>query len=73
MSGTTVGPYYWKDLTTRANPGFPRDACAVSITYTDDRAYVKVLTNGGDVSEIFCDYSAMGVFCPLGWQSVAKP
>lgn len=68
-----VGAYSWKDLTTRANPGFPRDACSVSITYTGGRAYVKVLTHGGDVSEIACDYSATNVNCPLGWQAVVKP
>lgn len=69
----TVGPYSWKDLTTRANPGFPRDACGVSITYTRNRAYVKVLTHGGDVSEIACDYSPVNIVCPLGWQAVVKP
>ncbi|WP_327253586.1 hypothetical protein [Streptomyces sp. NBC_01244] len=73
VMGTTVGGYAWKDLTTPANPGFPRDACAVSVTYTGQRAYVKVLTTGGDVSEIFCDYSAAGFACPLGWQAVVRP
>ncbi|MFE2286830.1 hypothetical protein ACFXDJ_21995 [Streptomyces sp. NPDC059443] len=74
VTGTTVGPYSWKDLTTPANPGFPKDACGVSITYNGFyRAYVKVLTTYGDVSEIFCDYSAMGVVCPLGWQAVVRP
>ncbi|MCY0927531.1 hypothetical protein OTB20_15190 [Streptomyces sp. H27-H1] len=33
----------------------------------------EVLTPGGDVSEIFCDYSAMSVTCPLGRQAVVKP
>ncbi|MCY0938717.1 hypothetical protein [Streptomyces sp. H34-S4] len=73
MNGTTVGAYVWKDLTVPANPGFPREACGVSVTCTGQRAYVKVLTPGGDVSEIFCDYSATSVTCPLGRQAVVKP
>lgn len=73
VTGATVGAYVWKDLTTSANPGFPRDACAVSITHTGQRAFVKVLTTGGDVSEISCAYSAAGVTCLLGWQAVVRP
>ncbi|WP_330297228.1 hypothetical protein [Streptomyces sp. NBC_00503] len=68
------GPYVWKDLTTAANPGFPRNACSVSLGIDVFTAYVKVLTTTGDVYENFCTYTPAGVLtCPSGWTAIVKP
>ncbi|MER5935487.1 hypothetical protein [Streptomyces sp. NPDC002054] len=65
-----VGQYTWRDLTTYQNPGFPKEACSVSVSTEGRIVYVKVLTTGGDVYENYCTYA---LSCPSGWTALAKP
>ncbi|WP_329443611.1 hypothetical protein OG906_16445 [Streptomyces sp. NBC_01426] len=68
------GPYVWKDLSTGVNPGFPRNACGVSLNILDVTAQVKVLTTDGNVFENSCTYVASGVLtCPSGWTPLIRP
>ncbi|MEU9944907.1 hypothetical protein ACIP46_39565 [Streptomyces lavendulae] len=68
-SGPTA-PYYWQDLTRARTPGFPRDACGVSVRVGGPRVYVKVLTTGGDIYENSC---TTALVCTLGWTAVVRP
>ncbi|ATZ25452.1 hypothetical protein SLAV_18020 [Streptomyces lavendulae subsp. lavendulae] len=68
-SGPTA-PYYWQDLTRARTPGFPRDACGVSVRVGGPRVYVKVLTTGGDIYENSC---TTALACTLGWTAVVRP
>ncbi|MDH6545572.1 hypothetical protein [Streptomyces sp. SPB4] len=68
-SGPTA-PYYWQDLTRARTPGFPRDACGVSVRVGGPRVYVKVLTTGGDIYENSCSTTLV---CTLGWTAVVRP
>ncbi|MFJ2597014.1 hypothetical protein [Streptomyces erythrochromogenes] len=65
-----TGAYAWKDLTNyRQTPGYPRNACGVSVKVAD-RVYVKVLTTAGAVFETSC---TLTLTCTLGWAAVINP
>ncbi|MFD9083004.1 hypothetical protein ACFYYM_22905 [Streptomyces erythrochromogenes] len=65
-----TGAYAWKDLTNyRQTPGYPRNACGVSVKVAD-RVYVKVLTTAGTVFETSC---TLTLTCTLGWAAVINP
>ncbi|WP_329381688.1 hypothetical protein OG625_17830 [Streptomyces sp. NBC_01351] len=68
------GPYSWKNLTTAANPGHPRNACSVSIVREATTVRIKLLTTTGDIYENYCTHSAGGVVtCPSGWTAIVRP
>lgn len=67
------GPYSWKNLTTPANPGHPRNACSVSIASEGNTVRIKVLTTTGDIYENFCTHAAGVVTCPSGWTAIVRP
>ncbi|MFD8632026.1 MULTISPECIES: hypothetical protein [unclassified Streptomyces] len=67
------GPYSWKNLTTPANPGHPRNACSVSIASEGNTVRIKVLTTAGDIYENFCTHTAGVVTCPSGWTAIVRP
>ncbi|MFD8984886.1 hypothetical protein [Streptomyces sp. NPDC059564] len=67
---TPTSAYSWRDLTKAGTPGFPRNACGVSVRVGGGRVYVKVLTTAGDVYENSC---TTALVCTLGWTAVVKP
>ncbi|MFJ9344496.1 hypothetical protein ACIRP0_35230 [Streptomyces sp. NPDC101733] len=67
---TPASAYYWVDLTRARTPGYPRNACGVSVRLAGERVYVKVLTTHGDIYENSCTVTLV---CTQGWTAVVKP
>ncbi|MDJ0384120.1 hypothetical protein [Streptomyces sp. G-G2] len=75
-SQPTPGPYAWKNLTGPKNPGYPKNACSVSVESSGPTVYVKVLTVSGDVYENTCTIAPSvtpALNCQSGWTALVKP
>ncbi|MEV6648967.1 hypothetical protein [Streptomyces sp. NPDC051219] len=67
------GRFFWQNLTTSRNPGYPRNACGISISAIGLHAWIRVVTTDGRVYETHCDTPRPTLYCDERWVQLVRP